>query len=513
MRDQRASNTILDQLANLLTEILPTHLGIARSALLVLDEDSGDFSSIDAEGLRLSLDHPLVHHFQEDNTPILSAEHGENLAPAVTAFLEENGIEWCAPLKADQDLDGIYMLGPRSSGASYSQEEMSLLDVVAQQASMLLENERRYHEIESHGYRLEPQHAQALAAGDDSAAEQRNMLDTVLLSIADGLVVTNPDGDILFTNPAFDQMLPDPSASIQGQPLAHVIPVPELLAIVMDAFEAPDAVYTTDITLSDSRVFRASACGFGLGAGQRPGVVTVLRDITRDVEVDRMKTSFVAMVSHELRTPLSAILGFSEMLKENVYGPLSEEQTAIVERIMANGDRLLRIVTDLLDLTRIAAGTLTLTVQPFSPAELLDDVLGGMSGQAEAKGLALSGDLDDDVPAELAGDAGRLNQILVNLVENALKFTEEGGVNLRIYCPDAGHWAMAVSDTGPGIPEEAREIIFEPFRRLDDSSTGDHAGVGLGLSIVRQLAVLMGGVVTLTSELGQGSTFVVDFPL
>jgi signal transduction histidine kinase len=243
------------------------------------------------------------------------------------------------------------------------------------------------------------------------------------------------------------------------------------------------------------------------------GTVAVFRDFTREAELERMKSAFVSMVSHELRTPLNAILGYADMLKEAVYGPLSDKQSNVMERIMANAGRQLGLVNNLLDQAQIEAGKLTLKVTSFNPADLIDDVQGVMGVLAQTKGLELTSHIAGEVPATLSGDRQRLHQILVNLVGNAIKFTEEGTVQVCVYRPDAAHWALEVSDTGYGIPPEAQSYIFDPFRQADDSVTRGHTGSGLGLSIVKQLTTLMGGEITLASEVGRGSTFTIVLPL
>jgi signal transduction histidine kinase len=230
-------------------------------------------------------------------------------------------------------------------------------------------------------------------------------------------------------------------------------------------------------------------------------------------ELDRLKSRFLSMVSHDLRTPLNAILGFAEMLDAGVYGPLVEKQQGAVNRIVANVGRQMSLVNDLLDQARIEAGRLSLETTAFAPSDLIDGLVSEMGTLAQTKGLELSRHIVDNVPATLSGDPQRLHQILANLVGNAIKFTEQGGVRLRVYLPDETHWALEVSDTGPGIPKEAGDYIFDAFRQVDSSATRKHSGVGLGLSIVKQLTTLMGGEITLESEVGRGSTFTVVLPL
>jgi signal transduction histidine kinase len=230
-------------------------------------------------------------------------------------------------------------------------------------------------------------------------------------------------------------------------------------------------------------------------------------------ELDRLKSRFLSMVSHDLRTPLNAILGFAEMLDAGVYGPLVEKQQGAVNRIVANVGRQMSLVNDLLDQARIEAGRLSLETTAFAPSDLIDGLVSEMGTLAQTKGLELSYHIVDNVPATLSGDPQRLHQILANLVGNAIKFTEQGSVHLRVFLPDKTRWALEVSDTGPGIPKEAGEYIFDAFRQVDSSDTRKHSGVGLGLSIVKQLTTLMGGEITLESEVGRGSTFTVVLPL
>jgi signal transduction histidine kinase len=236
----------------------------------------------------------------------------------------------------------------------------------------------------------------------------------------------------------------------------------------------------------------------------------------RLMELDRLKSRFVSMVSHELRTPLGVVQGFAEMLSAGIYGSLSDKQEDALARIQTNTKALLNIVNDLLDQARIEAGQLSLHSAPFNPAELADDLHSTMGVLARREGLKLTTFIDNDLPDTLYGDKERLNQILLNLVSNAIKFTEQGGIQVRMYLPDgphSSHWAIKVVDTGPGIPVEDKESIFLPFGRVDDSMTRQHTGVGLGLSIVKQLVELMNGEITLESELGRGCTFTIVLPL
>jgi signal transduction histidine kinase len=231
------------------------------------------------------------------------------------------------------------------------------------------------------------------------------------------------------------------------------------------------------------------------------------------LEASRLKSELLAKVSHELRTPLGAILGYTEMLEMGVYGPVSGDQREVMARVIESTQYLARLVNELLDQARLDAGKLELQISNFRPKNIVQETCIRMEVLAQTKGLSLVSEIADDLPPTLSGDPMRLQQILVNLLSNAIKFTPYGGISVRLYRPDPAHWAMQVTDTGPGILKEAQIYIFEPFRQVDGSMTRQHQGSGLGLSIVKQLAHLMGGEVILESEVGQGSTFTVRLPL
>ncbi len=231
------------------------------------------------------------------------------------------------------------------------------------------------------------------------------------------------------------------------------------------------------------------------------------------LEASRLKTQLLANVSHDLRTPLNAILGYTEMLQEGIYGSLSEPQRNVASEIIDSTGQLLDFVNNMLNQARIKAGKITLNITPFTPAQLVDNVQSTLTVVAKAKGLTLTSDVAPNVPPTLAGDSYWLRQILINLVGNAIKFTNQGSIQIYVYRYNEELWAVQVADTGCGIPVEAQSYIFDLFRQVDGTATRGHGGSGLGLSIVKQLTTLMGGQIILNSEVGQGSTFTILLPL
>ena len=224
------------------------------------------------------------------------------------------------------------------------------------------------------------------------------------------------------------------------------------------------------------------------------------------------KTEFVTNMSHEIRTPLNAIIGMTYLLERTA---LAEEQKQQVRTIQGAGRCLLDLLTDVLDLAKIEAGSLTLEAASFEPRALARDLEGIFGPQATAARLELSVHVDSDVPQVVRGDNTRSRQILINLVGNAVKFTERGKVTLHISCepdPERVRLRFSVRDTGPGIAPDVQERLFAPFTQADSSSSRRYGGSGLGLSIVKRLTESMGGEVGVKSELGQGSEFWVVLP-
>ena len=227
-------------------------------------------------------------------------------------------------------------------------------------------------------------------------------------------------------------------------------------------------------------------------------------------ESNRLKSDFLATMSHELRTPLNSVLGFGEVLQSS--NGLSDKQQRWVRNILSSGKRLLELINEILDLAKIEAGKMHVRLDDFSIYEVCEGLLGMFRPLAEKKNLDLRSQLEPGIPV-LRQDMGKLQQILSNLLTNAIKFTPEGGrVVLRAEA-DPLHVILTVTDTGVGIALEEQDLVFEKFRQSGNPLTREHAGTGLGLSIVRELSKLLGGEVTLQSELGRGSTFTVRLPL
>jgi signal transduction histidine kinase len=239
---------------------------------------------------------------------------------------------------------------------------------------------------------------------------------------------------------------------------------------------------------------------------------TEIREKSHQLEVaSQHKSQFLANMSHELRTPLNAVLGYTEMMADGLYGDVGEKAQGVLERVQSNGRHLLGLINDVLDLSKIEAGQLVLAIEEYSVADMVATVTAATESLTRAKNLKLGSAVAPGLPTG-SGDARRLTQVLLNLVGNAIKFTDQGGVEIRAV--RAGdRFEIAVVDTGPGIAPADQARIFDEFQQLDSTSTRRKGGTGLGLSISRHIVELHGGRITVESEVGKGSTFRISLPV
>src|SRR5262249_20651595 len=224
-------------------------------------------------------------------------------------------------------------------------------------------------------------------------------------------------------------------------------------------------------------------------------------------QASALKSQFLANMSHEFRTPLNAILGYTNMLLQGVSGAMSQQQKRSLLRIDSNSQHLLSIINAILDISRIEAGKMPLHVDEFAARDLLAEVMAEVEPIIARAKLPVATELEPKLPKVLS-DRQKVKQIVQNLLTNALKFTQNGGGRVRAsYDPKTDQVAIAVADSGIGIARHDQAKIFDDFRQADNSPTREYGGAGLGLSICRRLASMLGGRIKLTSELGRGSTF------
>lgn len=376
----------------------------------------------------------------------------------------------------------------------------------------------------------------------EDSQSQRQHLEAVISQMVDGVVIADPSGHILAANVAARQMLGERTQQLLGQESHPSESLSRGLGRVR-VFRLPmltralkgELVVGEEISVggdSSGRILSGSASPVRDegGIGEITGAVAVLRDVTAEREVERLKEEFMATVSHELRTPITAVMGYTDILLRGLRGPLQPKQTEALTSIRAASNRLLMLINDLLDMSRLEAGKQLLRLRPVDLSHAVEATLSGIAVIAAGRRIQISTSFASNLPFVLADDE-QLGRILGNLISNAVKFTPEGGeVKVSAYLstdPRGGNGSagqpadseqcvmVTVSDNGIGIPREKHEGIWEKFQQVDGSSRRSYGGTGLGLAITKGLVTLHGGKVWVESEgvLGKGSTFGFSIPV
>ena len=328
-------------------------------------------------------------------------------------------------------------------------------------------------------------------------------LAAMLEGMVEAVFVTDATGRIVRTNRAFEVLV---SAPVGGRTIVEAIRSAELHEAVMRALGGSPAAVDLDVKLAgEVRTLSAQISPLP----EKGGVVAVLHDVTDLKQTDKIRRDFVANASHELRTPLTAIRGYAETLAGGVDDAETEKRFA--ETILRHTIRLQRIVDDLLALSRAESLELSLELGPVDVREIVREAVSATEAQALSKEIAVRVDVPDDLPRALTSPWA-LDHVLVNLVDNAVKYTPEGGLVVVRARADEQAVILEVSDTGPGIPASSRERVFERFYRVDKGRSRERGGTGLGLAIVKHLVSRMQGEVTLDTGPGRGTTFRVRLP-
>ncbi len=442
--------------------------------------------------------------------------------PANENMRKTSGSMIAVPLIAHHELQGVLVLS-HDQPNYFREQHMRLLSASASQIAIGLHNAIIYKEVEQQLlHRYEMQRRQEEIISQSTA---------ILQSLSDGVIVCDAYGGVLAANPAAERILERPLEELVIWNLpelmkrllakrANEIPVEDLLSQWADqgarstcstTFEIHNRVIS--LTL-DPVVFS--------GKDTLLGAVAVFRDITREVESDRLKTEFIGTVSHELRTPMTSIKGFTQLLAMGSLGPVNDSQKEFLTIIQTNAERMIAIINDLLDITKIETGSVDLDLRPIHVAEAISTVVLELRPKIQERTLELSISIPPGLPLVRA-DAKRFNQILFNLLSNAVKYTQrDGKIAMEAHEMNQNTLPAAVReglqqgkryvqvdvrDSGVGIAHEELDRIFERFYRTENPLKVEAGGTGLGLSLVRPLLKLFSGHIWVESTLGEGSTF------
>ncbi len=337
----------------------------------------------------------------------------------------------------------------------------------------------------------------------------------VIKNIADGVIVADPKGKIVMLNAAIEEWFQIDERKVIDQPLTRVLPNEHLEELMREMEQEPELKPFTrefSVRLPGQRkesFFQARSSWVDDHDGHKIAAVTILRDITREKEIDRMKTELVSLVAHELRSPLTSISGFAELLLDT---PLNDESIYEYSKIIKQeSDRLSELVNKFLDLTRIEAGRMDFHPQLFQLNELIEGILYIASSHAQTKNITLDVNLSDKMHLVLI-DSKLMSEVILNLLSNAIKYSPSG-TKVTLNVREEGDTILIeVIDQGYGIPEKYQERIFDKFFRVKDEAAQDEKGTGLGLSLVKEIVELHRGTILVESEVRKGSTFRVILP-
>ncbi len=335
---------------------------------------------------------------------------------------------------------------------------------------------------------------------------EKEKTERIINEIADGVIVLDVTGNVLVINPAARTLLGNVRQAGETHS-SEVALIPHLLELFQDPAEAAaKELEVYDARSVSQRVLKATAVPLKDRHGALFGKVAVFHDITQFKEVDRLKSEFISQVSHELRTPLTSIKGYIDNLRDGIAGALKEKQRHYLDRMARNADHLIRLITDLLDVSRIESGKMALNLTTLSLRDLVSEVISSLRPIAAEKRLEVIVK-EGEAGSQVRGDYAKLEQVVVNLLDNAIKFTPPGGRITITMKHDAQYLKTSIRDSGVGIPQEKRLQIFDRFYRIEQESPSKVNGTGLGLYIAKNLIEMHGGRIWVTSEVGKGSEF------
>ncbi len=396
---------------------------------------------------------------------------------------EDSGVQsyLFVPLQVASEAVGYLLVGCSQSGA-YNQGHLESLETLAVQVALSLRGHTLF----------------------DAMNEQRERLESVFAYSSDAILMITNDL-IVRANPAAIELLGLPEDQVLGmhrEKVLELLPLPPETGGGPDLYELHTSGGTREVQVSVSDVHSDKA----------EHQILTLKDVTEQRELDRAKSNFIGIVSHELRTPLSAVLGFTDILITSTAGRLDPSEEEFLGHVRTSARHLVQLVNDILDLSRIDAGHFSLNIGPVVPDTLVRQVIGQLSALARESGVDLVAEIPQKPPAT-RGDGRRIEQVLINIVGNALKATPEGGRVVVSVEQQANDVLFKVSDTGPGLPREEHAKIFERFYQPVSAPRLATKGSGLGLAIAKYLVEEHGGRIWVESEVGQGATFLFTIPL
>jgi signal transduction histidine kinase/putative methionine-R-sulfoxide reductase with GAF domain len=573
LEQQTATSRILRVISRSPTDVQPMFETTVESAARLCDADRANIYRFDGEYLRVVASYnqsPELREFLERN-PIApgpqsvsgrAALHRHTVQvpnlqadPEITyggRVVEPIGTALSVPILKGDTLLGVIFIY-RLEVRPFTSKQIALVETFADQAAIAIENTRLFDEVQARNRDL-------TALGDVGRAVSSSLdLKIVLKTIVDRAVDLSATdaGSIFYFREELGRFELGETSGLESELVRKYrrLDIAEGQTGLGEAIAKRQPLQLPDVVKRPSNALRDAALEAGLHAAlivpllgsegalgalvlqrRRIGefsqsVVSLMQSFadqsaialenarlfdeiaqkSRELEIaSQHKSQFVANMSHELRTPLAAILGYAELIQEGFYGPLSDKALESLTRIRSNGKHLLGLINTVLDIAKIESGQFTLNMSEYAIESVVETVRSATESLAQNKKLTLKTEVADSLPIGV-GDEQRLTQVLLNLVGNAIKFTDAGEVRVTAKAID-GHFAVTVADTGPGIPAEHQTRIFDQFHQVDSSNTKAKGGTGLGLAIAKQIVEMHGGRIWVESTIGKGSTFQMEIP-
>ncbi|NEQ57554.1 MAG: response regulator [Moorea sp. SIO4A1] len=456
-------------------------------------------------------------HFHDSGDQLIYSQTGNYLAlPVMIRGLHPPG----------------YLICMRRKPWSCSDLELELLQAVSNQLAIAI-NQADLYTTTQEQYRIVSEQAQCLKTTTTQLQHTLAYVDAMIRSLADGLLVTDTKGKITRINPALVSLFDLGEIELIGQGCQGVLgnAIANLVTLTKTN---PQQVFTAEVELTNQRIGKAVATAIlkDTKATDNPdsqdgfmGSVILIRDITFEKEVDRMKTDFISTVSHELRTPLTSVMGFAKLIQkklEKTLFPLIPTNDHKIQRtlkqvsenvniIISEGERLKALINDVLDLAKLEAGRVEWKMQPLSVVDVLERSIIATTALFEQNDVELIKSIDEGLP-QIIGDRDRLIQVVINLISNAAKFTDKGFVYCKVM-RTSSEITVSIIDSGIGISEAEQALIFEKFKQAGNTLTDKPQGTGLGLPICKEIVEHHGGQIWVESELGKGSNFSFRLPI
>jgi len=521
----------LDRILSRALDLVSQAIGADRGAILMQDRDQNRLTIRTLRGQERMPNGQPRNHAVSSSDGVVGWVMA-NRAPMIVADATSDALWQAAPLSAwgevcsvvavplmvGEDVLGVLLLADARANL-FGHEHLRLLSAAASQVAQAISNAELYRLIWEQAERL----GNMLRAQQTEASEKA----AILQGITDGVVVVNTVGEIILVNRAAEDILGAKASRLVGKTIHDMRfsssphqdsaimglswikewisrPWEQLQGQVMeDRYEVEGKVVNVRLSVVPAP---------GELPGEPLGVVAVFRDITAEVQADRAKSEFISTVSHELRTPLTSIKGYTDLILMGAVGEMNEAQRRFLGTVRANIDRLSSLVGDLLDISRLESGRMRLQIGAVDMAEVITQVVSAMKGPFAAQRVLLNMHLVEPLPV-IQGDKERITQVLLNLLENACRYTLPGGKADVLARVENGELRIDIADTGIGISPEDQKHVFERFFRGDHPLVQEREGTGLGLAIVKSIIEMHGGRIWLQSSLGEGSTFSFTLPI